>query len=110
MSYRQLCIAIDDKMVIIGAELILVQETIFCGLSFPDDLLLEEGLGREGANFRKTPTHIITTNNSKNKQEALLNMKEVSGCRLITFCSCFEVIRADCELFKQVTMDDSSTG
>ena len=84
--------------------------TRFCYSVFPGGLLLEEELGKEGASYWNTPTDKITTDNSKNKQEAVLKMKEVSGCRLITFCSCFKVIRTDFEVFKQVTMNDSSTG
>ena len=71
---------------------------------------MEEKLGKEGVSYRNTPTDKITTDNSKNNQEPLLNMKEVSGCRLITFCSCFQVMSTYCEVFKHVTMDDSSTG
>ena len=71
---------------------------------------MEGKLGKESVSYRNTPTDKITTDNSKNKQEPLLNMKEVSGCRLITFCSCFQVMSTYCEVFKHVTMDDSSTG
>ena len=90
-------------------------KTLFNGISSPEDLSLEEELGKEGATYRNKATDIITTEirkkkKKKIKKEALLNSKEVSGCRLITFCSCFQVIRADFELFKHVTMDDSSTG
>ena len=37
-------------------------------------------------------------------------MEEVSAFRLVTFCSCFDFIGTDFEVFKQATMDDSPNG